>query len=157
MILVLVLIALFAFAGLAIAGLTNTAAAVTNGIAASNAQIRELDGVLDRAVQELRLDPDNAGASPSTPCASYTFSAATADLDVACVVPGTLSSACPTSPSAGCRDEIIEVTRHGTSDIVAQARIVVHDQVSGVDQVGYSLDVCDWQVADVVSGQPNSC
>jgi hypothetical protein len=151
--------------------MTNTAAAVTVGIADATQNTREIDGVLDTAVQEIRTDSANVAPDASTPapspCSTYLFpntvaaytSGGAAKFDVTCQQP-TPSGSCP-DPSS-CRDEIISVypagAAHTTADLLGQTRIVIHDKIaSGEPLPGYTLDVCDWQIGDALDSTTNSC
>jgi hypothetical protein len=160
LVLVLGVVFFFALVGAAILSQTTTSGRVVTHLASSTATTREYDGALEKAVSWFRTQAshDNADCTnpapnvpdpalgptpnPWLPAGSYTFSC----------IPGSV----PPGQEDLMRLLEIDVSKDGF--LVARAQVRFHDKTdSGVDLLGYTVEVCDWQLGDQVNTGLQDC
>ena len=144
--LILGLLVIFSVVGIALLGMTDDTGLVTTGMARSTDRSREVDGWLEKAVEEVRpLDP-------ATSCSTHVFAAAIG-ATVTCAQTVTTDS----SGHVVARDIQIGVAATGTTEVAGRARMRTQDWVNNSALPGYSIETCDWQVSRQVSATLKSC
>ena len=187
LVLVLGLLMIFAFVGLALFAYTNTTAQATSSLAKASDTTHEIDGALDTAVSQIRPNPElDASGNPVSCLDTNTPNHNSSDLftNVFAAKNAAGTAAFPDVISVGCknngslstakRDITITVCGEGGSAtsscppssasdgrLLGQARVVFVDTAAtgfGPSAVpGYTINVCDWQVGTAVSATLNSC
>ena len=166
---VLGLLFVFSIIGLALMSMTNSTNKVVTGLAAATESMRSVDGALESAVAVVRITPVNPfSGTVGTSCAGKVKNPAEVDENfvvgtkrfvVTCTDSTlfTTGSASVTDYANGSRDMVLTASPDGSSDVVGRARIKVQDQTNNTSVIGYTLEVCDWQLGAAVSSTLNGC
>lgn len=164
LIIVLGLVFVCAVIGLAVLSLTQTTAKVVSGAAKTTESVRAIDGSLEQAVSQFRLD-DTAVAKSCADVSgnpkkivnanevSGDFVVGTRTFEVKCDD----STGAATDWNAGSRDVIMTVTYSGQTTVVGRARVKIQDVTNNTRLVGFTLEVCDWQLGAAVFSTLNGC
>jgi Tfp pilus assembly protein PilX len=112
---------------------------VANELEQNTRGLYAIDGAMEEAVNAVRND--------DTVCAS---ALTIGDYEVSC------ATSAEATPVARRTVDLI-ATPSGSSDAVARARVRVVDEVNGQELLGYSIEVCDWLLADAVTETLQGC
>lgn len=150
---VLVALVILTTVALSLVGLVSTTQKLDQGTAASNKRIRDIDGALETALNQLRNATELAGVT-GIPCSSGTITIpAYLGINVVCSNP-TLSGV--TNPNAAYR--VLQLTASSAGTAVGRATVRIDDQVGGgVKVVGASVTVCEWQIGGQLATPAGTC
>lgn len=142
LLLVLAVVLMLTIGVLAVLNMTITAGRTATSLELSTKAAQRVDGALEKSVNAVR---DDEAACPTQTGTTENYG----DYDVECRL-----APPPATPVIQSRTmDFFAYPAGSTSNLVGKARVRVVDEANGVENVGYSIEVCDWLLGGTAATQ----